>query len=149
MLHDRDTVKAAGELINARSSTSQGSLVSLGNNPTTARSTNGCERPVDRSGATSRPVAAVNQGDTMFGEIGIEKLLLIFGIVLVIFGAKRLPEIGGSLGKGIREFKRATAGTLDAVSPGAEEAEERNAAEPREVLSLGDNNEDGPRRLIL
>jgi TatA/E family protein of Tat protein translocase len=85
----------------------------------------------------------------MFGEIGIEKLLLIFGIVLVIFGAKRLPEIGQGLGKGIREFKRATTGTPDAPSPGALEDERRSALEPREVLSLGDNNEDGPRRLIL
>ena len=84
----------------------------------------------------------------MFGEIGIEKLLLIFGIVLVIFGAKRLPEIGGSLGKGIREFRRATTGTLDALTPGALEDEQRNVAEPREVPFRADNNEDGPRRLI-
>ena len=41
----------------------------------------------------------------MFGGLGIWELLIIFGLVLLIFGAKRLPEIGGSLGKGIREFK--------------------------------------------
>ena len=82
------------------------------------------------------------------GEIGIEKLLLIFGIVLVIFGAKRLPEIGHGLGKGIREFKRATTGTVDALTSGAEEAAPGNAEEPREVLSRGDNGEDRPRRLI-
>lgn len=96
---------------------------------------------------TSRPVAAVNQGDTMFGEIGIEKLLLIFGIVLVIFGAKRLPEIGQGLGKGIREFKRATTGTLDAPSPGAFEDERTTALEPRQVPSR-DSTDDSPRRLI-
>ena len=83
----------------------------------------------------------------MFGEIGIEKLLLIFGIVLVIFGAKRLPEIGQGLGKGIREFKRATTGTIDAPSPAAFEDERRNALEPREVPSR-DSNDDSPRRLI-
>jgi sec-independent protein translocase protein TatA len=54
----------------------------------------------------------------MFGEIGIEKLILLFVIVLVMFGAKRLPEIGQGLGKGIREFKRATTGSLDEPSPG-------------------------------
>jgi sec-independent protein translocase protein TatA len=37
---------------------------------------------------------------------GIEKLLLILVIVLVLFGARRVPEIGASIGKGIREFKR-------------------------------------------
>jgi sec-independent protein translocase protein TatA len=38
--------------------------------------------------------------------IGIDKLLLILVIVLVLFGAKRVPEIGASIGKGIRELKR-------------------------------------------
>lgn len=40
----------------------------------------------------------------MFG-LGIWELLLILLIVLLFFGAKRLPEIGSSLGRGIREFK--------------------------------------------
>jgi len=40
----------------------------------------------------------------MFG-LGIWELLVLFLIVLLFFGAKRLPEIGSSLGKGIREFK--------------------------------------------
>lgn len=42
----------------------------------------------------------------MFGEIGIEKILLVLVIVLLLFGAKRIPELAGSMGKGIREFKR-------------------------------------------
>lgn len=42
----------------------------------------------------------------MFGEIGIEKILLIMVVVLLLFGAKRIPEIGSSIGRGIREFKR-------------------------------------------
>lgn len=41
-----------------------------------------------------------------FGNIGPMELLMILVIVLVIFGAKRVPEIGASIGKGIREFKR-------------------------------------------
>ena len=40
------------------------------------------------------------------GEIGIDKLLLIMVVILLLFGAKRIPEIGQSLGKGLREFKR-------------------------------------------
>lgn len=42
----------------------------------------------------------------MFGEIGIEKILFLLIIVLLLFGAKKIPEIGSSLGRGIREFKR-------------------------------------------
>jgi sec-independent protein translocase protein TatA len=41
-----------------------------------------------------------------FGNLGPLELLMILVIVLVIFGAKRVPEIGASIGKGIREFKR-------------------------------------------
>lgn len=40
----------------------------------------------------------------MFG-MGVWEILLIFLVILLLFGAKRLPEIGSSLGKGIREFK--------------------------------------------
>jgi sec-independent protein translocase protein TatA len=42
----------------------------------------------------------------MFGEIGIEKLLLILLVILLFFGARRIPELAGSMGKGIREFKK-------------------------------------------
>ena len=42
----------------------------------------------------------------MVGEIGIEKILLLLLVVLLFFGAKRIPELAGSMGKGIREFKR-------------------------------------------
>jgi len=40
-----------------------------------------------------------------FGGFGMGEMIFIFLIVLLLFGAKRLPEIGSSLGKGIREFK--------------------------------------------
>lgn len=41
----------------------------------------------------------------MFGGLSIWELVLVFFIILLFFGAKRLPEIGRSLGEGIREFK--------------------------------------------
>ncbi|MDD5711665.1 MAG: twin-arginine translocase TatA/TatE family subunit [Smithellaceae bacterium] len=43
----------------------------------------------------------------MFG-IGVPELIIILVIVLIVFGAGRLPEIGGAIGKSIRNFKKAT-----------------------------------------
>ncbi len=44
----------------------------------------------------------------MFGSIGMPELLIIFVIALVIFGPRKLPELGRSLGKSLSEFKRAS-----------------------------------------
>jgi len=44
----------------------------------------------------------------MFGRLGIPELVVILIIIIVIFGANRLPEIGRGIGKGIRNFKDAT-----------------------------------------
>ena len=44
----------------------------------------------------------------MFGNIGPEELILIFIVALLVFGPKKLPEIGRSVGKAIREFKKAS-----------------------------------------
>ena len=44
----------------------------------------------------------------MLGGIGLPELIVILVIVLIIFGAGKLPQIGEGLGKGIRNFKKAT-----------------------------------------
>ena len=41
-----------------------------------------------------------------FGNFGMGEMLIILVVVLLLFGAKRIPEIAGSMGKGINEFKR-------------------------------------------
>ena len=67
-------------------------------------------------------------------------MLIILFIVLLLFGARRLPEIGGSLGKGIREFKGSLKevegelkeiGGSDATASESEQKEAEKEAQPR------------------
>jgi sec-independent protein translocase protein TatA len=50
----------------------------------------------------------------MFG-LGAPEILLIFFVILLFFGAKKLPELAQGLGKGIREFKKAMRETTDDI----------------------------------
>jgi sec-independent protein translocase protein TatA len=52
----------------------------------------------------------------MLGNLGFGEIMIILVIVLLLFGARRLPEIGSSLGKGIREFKRSISDVGDAIN---------------------------------
>jgi sec-independent protein translocase protein TatA len=51
----------------------------------------------------------------MFGNLGMTEILMILVIALLFFGAKRLPEIGSAMGKGIREFKRSMREVSDEI----------------------------------
>ena len=44
----------------------------------------------------------------MFGSIGMPELIIIFVVALIIFGPRKLPELGRSLGRSLSEFKRAS-----------------------------------------
>ena len=46
----------------------------------------------------------------MFGSLGWQEVLVILVLVLLLFGAKRLPEMGRSLGQAMREFKQSISG---------------------------------------
>jgi sec-independent protein translocase protein TatA len=48
------------------------------------------------------------KGAVMFGRLGLPEMLVILFIIILIFGANRLPDIGRGIGKGIRNFKDAT-----------------------------------------
>lgn len=61
-----------------------------------------------------------------FGGFGIEKLILLFVVVLLLFGAKRIPEIAGSMGKGIREFKK----SINELQSGHADDSVRSDSEP-------------------
>lgn len=49
-------------------------------------------------------------------NLGFTEIMIILVVVLLVFGAKRLPEIGSSMGRGIREFKRSLTDTQDALT---------------------------------
>ena len=51
----------------------------------------------------------------MFGGLGMQELLVIFLIILLLFGAKRIPDIAKGLGRGISDFKKAMKDTSDEV----------------------------------
>ncbi len=63
----------------------------------------------------------------MIGGLGMPELIIILVIILIIFGAGKLPEIGAGLGKGIRSFKKSVgdADEID-VTPKREEEENEN-----------------------
>jgi len=61
----------------------------------------------------------------MLPNIGFGELMIILAVVLLLFGARRLPEIGASLGKGIREFKRSFSEIGDAVNSPVSGGEDR------------------------
>jgi len=70
----------------------------------------------------------------MFG-IGAQELMIIFLIVLLLFGANRIPEIARGLGRGIRDFKRATRDIEDDLNLRDEEparASRRRDTAPRQ-----------------
>ncbi|HEY7236782.1 MAG TPA: twin-arginine translocase TatA/TatE family subunit [Gemmatimonadaceae bacterium] len=67
-------------------------------------------------------------------ELGPEKLLMLLLICLVIFGGKRIPEIGGAIGKGIREFKRGVSDIGDSIDRApASEVESIEQREPKRL----------------
>jgi sec-independent protein translocase protein TatA len=66
------------------------------------------------------------------GGIGWPEVLIILAVLLLLFGAKRLPEMGRSLGRSMREFKSATKGLADDVKDGLEDdGEVEEASAPR------------------
>ncbi len=78
--------------------------------------------------------ALVSSGPALyraFGGLGVSELLIILVIVVLIFGAGKLPQVGGALGKSIREFKKAQSGEDEVVDvTPAQEAPKAVEAKP-------------------
>ncbi len=76
----------------------------------------------------------------MFGSIGGPELILIFVVALLIFGPRRLSEIGRTLGKALGEFRRATydlRNTLDSEVARVESAEKRERLQQEQAEAPG------------
>ena len=84
----------------------------------------------------------------MFGNLGFTEILLILLVVLLLFGAKRIPEIAGSFGKGIREFKKnMTDITSPDLSPPSE-AERLRGGDTPSAAGAKEESRAEPKRLI-
>ena len=50
-------------------------------------------------------------------RIGPTELIIVLVIIIIVFGVGRLPEVGGAIGRGIREFRKAQSGVEEATKP--------------------------------
>ena len=65
------------------------------------------------------------------GSIGGQELFLILLIVLIFFGAKKLPELARGLGQGIREFRKAAKDVQEEVDKEVKKLDEKNDSKPQ------------------
>jgi TatA/E family protein of Tat protein translocase len=80
----------------------------------------------------------------MFGSIGMPELLLILVLALLLFGPKKLPDLGRTLGRSIAEFKKASNDLKRSLEEEVEEA--RRAAEPGPPPAAADAPKPDPYR---
>jgi sec-independent protein translocase protein TatA len=76
----------------------------------------------------------------MFGSIGMPELIIILVIALIIFGPRKLPELGKSLGRSLNEFKRASTDLQNTLEQEIrlEEQKEKQVKEPDTFTSTGE-----------
>ena len=70
----------------------------------------------------------------MFGSLGFTELILILFIVLIIFGAGKLPQLGEGFGKAIKGFKKSVH-EADAIEAEAQASEQKMADAPQQTIS--------------
>jgi len=83
-----------------------------------------------------------------FGNFGFTEMLMLLVIVLVLFGARRVPEIGASIGKGIREFKRNISDVDRQIREPEPEVRSERIAAPEVVSRHDEEARPEPKRLL-
>jgi sec-independent protein translocase protein TatA len=84
----------------------------------------------------------------MFGQLGFGEILMIMVVILLLFGAKRIPEVAASFGKGIKEFKKNVNDvTHDVTSPPRTDSLRAEAPRTIDTAPATDDHPE-PRRLI-
>jgi sec-independent protein translocase protein TatA len=81
------------------------------------------------------------------GNLGFMEIMLILVVVLLLFGAKRLPEIGSSFGRSIREFKRGLSDVQGSIRDADSRADRLPPAEPSTVAREEEARPE-PKRLL-
>jgi sec-independent protein translocase protein TatA len=85
----------------------------------------------------------------MFENLSLPHILMVLMIVMLLFGAKRIPEIAGSMGKGIKEFKRSINDATREETSSLAEGRPSTSTSPIDRLSQveRDERQAGPKRL--
>ena len=82
------------------------------------------------------------------GNLGFTELMVILVIVLVLFGARRVPEIGASIGKGIREFKRNISDVDRQIREPERETRTADRLAAGEPVEASEESRPEPKRLL-
>ena len=85
----------------------------------------------------------------MLGNLGFPEIMIILVIVLLLFGAKRIPEIAGSMGKGIKEFKKNINDATREIDPDTQRYDNRlNPSDMPDRRPVNEETRPEPKRLI-
>ncbi len=68
----------------------------------------------------------------MFGTLGPQEILIIFLFILLLFGARRIPEFARALGRGIREFRKATTDLMEEIEEEGKHSKSTSSEEGKE-----------------
>jgi sec-independent protein translocase protein TatA len=85
----------------------------------------------------------------MFGQLGLGEILMILVVILLLFGAKRIPEVAASFGKGIKEFKKNINDVTNEVAA-PPRADPLRSETPRglDAAPVAEENRPEPKRLL-
>lgn len=67
----------------------------------------------------------------MFGNLGAGEIILIVVVLLILFGAKKIPELAQGVGKGMKEFKKAIKDVEDDINPSDKNSTPKDQGTPK------------------